>query len=129
VHRSPGHHRRTALTHAPRAQVDTHVNNQYNTCFWALRHAGASAADAQAALRGTLADAKNELLFARFGTNYNELPARFRKGSVVVWVARDEVVKAHGDGGDVVRTRRRPEVQHVDIIGDAFWAEHPEVLA
>ena len=21
-------------------QVDTHINNQYNTCFWALVHSG-----------------------------------------------------------------------------------------
>ena len=31
---------------------------------------------------------KHEILFSRFGINYNELPARFKKGSVLV---REEV--------------------------------------
>lgn len=37
---------------------------------------------------------KHELLFSRFGVNYNQLPARFRKGSVLV---REEV----GESGKV----------------------------
>lgn len=32
-------------------QVDTHVNNQYNTCFWALVHGGKSRRQAQAQVR------------------------------------------------------------------------------
>ena len=31
---------------------------------------------------------KHEMLFSRFGINYNDLPARFRKGSILV---REEV--------------------------------------
>lgn len=65
-------------------QVDTHVNNQYNTCFWNLVKSGRSKQDAQAMLAGTLADFKNELLFREFGINYNELPAMYKKGSIVI---------------------------------------------
>ena len=35
-----------------------------------------------------MAGEKHEILFSRFGVNYNVLPARFRKGSVMV---REEV--------------------------------------
>ncbi|KAJ2926951.1 hypothetical protein H1R20_g10127, partial [Candolleomyces eurysporus] len=56
-------------------QADTHINNLYNTTFWAL---------------GTFAKDKHEILFSRFKINYNQLDARFRKGSVLV---REEVVE------------------------------------
>ncbi len=32
-------------------QADTHINNQYNTCFWALVGAGRSPQEAQAELK------------------------------------------------------------------------------
>lgn len=35
------------------------------------------------ALKGTTSGDKNELLFSRFGTNYNEIPQRFRKGTTL----------------------------------------------
>ena len=35
---------------------------------------------------------KHELLFSRFGLNYNDVPERYRKGSVLV---RDEVRAPH----------------------------------
>jgi tRNA(His) guanylyltransferase len=112
-------------------QVDTHINNQYNTCFWALRqHGGKSAADAQKVLKGTLADFKNELLFSQFGINYNELPDQFKKGSVVIRVEKKHIVEGRttASGEPVVRTKRVPTVLHVDIIKDAFWKDHPEIL-
>jgi len=66
-------------------QSDTHVNNLYNTVFWALVQEGEmSTTDAHEKLRGTVSSTKNEILFAEFGINYNTLPARFRKGSVLV---------------------------------------------
>lgn len=109
--------------------MDTHINNQYNTCFWALRKSGLSSSVAQAALKGTLADAKNEMLFSRFGINYNSLPVRFRKGSVILWGCEQVKVKLRADGYPVMRARREPLVVHEDIIGDAFWERHPEILA
>ncbi|GFR47389.1 hypothetical protein Agub_g9105 [Astrephomene gubernaculifera] len=62
-------------------QADTHINNQYNTCFWALVKGGKSPAEAQAVLRGTQAAFKNELLFRDFGINYAHLPDQFKKAS------------------------------------------------
>lgn len=34
-------------------------------------------------LQGTFSDDKNEILFSRFGINYNNEPEMFRKGSVI----------------------------------------------
>ncbi|KZT29782.1 tRNAHis guanylyltransferase [Neolentinus lepideus HHB14362 ss-1] len=66
-------------------QVDTHINNLYNTAFWALvQQGGESTTQAHALLKGTQSAQKHELLFSRFGINYNHIDVRFRKGSVLV---------------------------------------------
>ena len=97
---------------------EAHINNLYNTVFWALiQHGGVTAAQAHKTLQvrvckrttsavgcpaldtvtwqtltsriqGTNSGQKNEILFSRFNINYNTLAARFRKGSVLV---REEV--------------------------------------
>jgi tRNA(His) 5'-end guanylyltransferase len=36
--------------------------------------------------QGTFSSDKHEMLFQRFGINYNALPARYRKGSMVIRV-------------------------------------------
>ncbi|KIM85050.1 hypothetical protein PILCRDRAFT_817887 [Piloderma croceum F 1598] len=70
-------------------QADTHINNLYNTAFWALvQQGGETTTQAHATLRGTNSSTKHELLFSRFQINYNEISARFRKGSVIV---REEI--------------------------------------
>jgi tRNA(His) guanylyltransferase len=90
-------------------QADTHINTQYNTCYWALVKGGKTPGEAQDVLKvgpprergvqhlprqspgatammllllqGTQTDFKNELLFSQFGINYNDLPPAFRKAS------------------------------------------------
>ncbi|RXW13088.1 hypothetical protein EST38_g12764 [Candolleomyces aberdarensis] len=72
-------------------QADTHINNLYNTTFWALvQQGGQTTTEAHATLRGTFAKDKHEILFSRFKINYNQLDPRFRKGSVLV---REEVAE------------------------------------
>lgn len=72
--------------------------------------AGESKQDAQVALKGTSSGDKNELLFSRFGINYNEVPQRYRKGTTL-YRARpgasasdprlcSDGVKGRGPGGD-----------------------------
>lgn len=62
-----------------------HINNLYNTTFWALvQSGGQTAAEAHKTLEGTFSSDKNEILFGRFGINYAKLPEKFRKGSVVL---------------------------------------------
>ncbi|KAJ3547973.1 hypothetical protein NMY22_g1442 [Coprinellus aureogranulatus] len=66
-------------------QADTHINNLYNTTFWALvQQGGQTTTEAHATLRGTFSKDKHEILFSRFNINYNQLDARYRKGSVLV---------------------------------------------
>lgn len=67
-------------------QVDTHINNMYNTCFWSLvLKGGLTAQEANKELSGTISNQKQELLWSRFGINYNSLPEMFRKGSILLW--------------------------------------------
>ncbi|KZT73566.1 tRNAHis guanylyltransferase [Daedalea quercina L-15889] len=135
-------------------QADTHINNLYNTIFWALvLQGGESTSQAHATLRGTVSSKKHEMLHSRFSINYNSLPARFRKGSILV---REKVVPdktdvqalgAEGatDSPDAVssgtpgptsgKPAKKPKVQfttellHCDIIGDEFWEQRPYLLA
>jgi hypothetical protein len=61
-----------------------HINNLYNTTFWALvLKGGLSNIEAENKLRGTLAADKNETLFSQFGINYNREPEMYKKGSVL----------------------------------------------
>jgi tRNA(His) guanylyltransferase len=110
-------------------QADCHINNQYNSVFWALVGRGESREAAQARLAGTLTADKNELLFADFGVSYAALPPAHRKGSVLRRRRAEAHVKTLPDGTPVMRMRTEVLVEHKDIIGDAFWTEHPELLA
>lgn len=102
-------------------QADVHVNNLYNTAFWALvLKKGFSNAKAEERLRGTLASDKNELLFSEFGLNYNNEPPMFRKGTVLV----RKLCKTPGDG----KLRQVVLPFYTDLIGDTFWRENPEIL-
>jgi tRNA(His) 5'-end guanylyltransferase len=78
-----------------------HINNLYNTTFWALvQQGGQTTTEAHATLKvprsivyidaladmslqGTFSKDKNEILFAKFGINYSNIDERFRKGSVL----------------------------------------------
>ncbi|KAL9086883.1 MAG: hypothetical protein Q9165_006889 [Trypethelium subeluteriae] len=65
-------------------QVDCHINNLYNTTFWTLiQKGGMNSTDAEKELMGTVSSDKNEILFSRFGINYNNEPEMFKKGSVL----------------------------------------------
>jgi tRNA(His) guanylyltransferase len=95
-------------------QVDCHINNLYNTTFWALvRKGGMSTAEAEKELAGTLAKDKNEILFSKFGINYNNEDEMYKKGT---FLFRGE--KAKG----------LVEANHVDVIKDEFWEKRPWIL-
>jgi len=82
-------------------QRPAHINNMYNTVFWALvQQGGKTTTEAHATLRvepvisvdpanltryqGTVSATKHEILFKEFNINYNDISPRFRKGSVIV---------------------------------------------
>ncbi|KZP22625.1 tRNAHis guanylyltransferase [Athelia psychrophila] len=128
-------------------QADTHINNLYNTTFWALvQQGGESTTQAHATLRGTNSSAKHEIMHSRFQMNYNDISARFRKGTVIV---REEIPpstdehpakeadfapdppavpsKKSAKSKEKIKIKTRVELLHCDIIGDEFW-EQPERL-
>ncbi|KFX88265.1 hypothetical protein O988_09078 [Pseudogymnoascus sp. VKM F-3808] len=131
-------------------QVDCHINNLYNTTFWTLiQQGGMDAKAAEAELAGTLAADKNEILFSRFGMNYNNEPDIYKKGSIVF---RDyELVEASTSspalneealtGPEMALSKTQAEkerkarqkakivTQHVDFIKDDFWEQRPWILS
>lgn len=109
-------------------QVDCHINNQYNTCFWMLVKSGKSEQEAQLALKGTFAKDKNELLAQQFQINYDDEPTMFRKGSSVYREKVETTVKIDDFGDPIKRPRLKVTVAHVDIIGPEFWENHQHIL-
>ncbi|KAI6783080.1 tRNAHis guanylyltransferase [Emericellopsis cladophorae] len=130
-------------------QADCHINNLYNTAFWSLiQLGGMENKEAEQALAGTLAADKNEILFSKFGINYNREPEIFKKGSVIF---RDyelvepashntaETVDAQAE--PVQQSKKQTEndkrrrskaaimVDHLDIIKDEFWDRRPWILS
>ncbi|KAI3851562.1 hypothetical protein MKW92_009663 [Papaver armeniacum] len=86
-------------------QVDCHINNQYNTCFWKLIESGKTKREAQ-----------------------DRLMAIFRKGSCVFKDKVEEIVKHNENGQPVIRSRNKVITDHCDIIGDKFWKERASIL-
>lgn len=72
-------------------QVDCHINNLYNTTFWALVLKGnLSKIDAENKLNGTLSKDKNEILHEQFGINYNNENEMYKKGTTIIRHYYDE---------------------------------------
>jgi tRNA(His) guanylyltransferase len=76
--------------------------------------------DAQALLKDTDSGAKNELLFSKYGINYNNLPAMFRKGTTMYW-GTEQREETGRNGQPTVRNRRVVVITHEDIIQDDFF--------
>ncbi|EFA86333.1 tRNA-histidine guanylyltransferase 1 [Heterostelium album PN500] len=90
-------------------QADTHINNLYNTAYWALvLKGGKTPNEAELELRGTLSEQKNEILFSRFAINYNNLPQMYRKGSVIYrkMVAEERIDSRTGQ--PTTKQKKRP---------------------
>jgi len=109
-------------------QVDCHINNHYNTCFWMLVKSGKTEKEAQQTLKGTFSKDKNELLSQQFLVNYEEEPAMFRKGSSVYREKVETKVKTDDYGNPIKRIRLAITVSNLDIIGLEFWEKHQYIL-
>lgn len=115
-------------------QADCHINNLYNTTFWALVLKGEQTRTAAATrLKDTFSKDKNEILFSEFGINYNNEPAILRKGSIVVRVIKEQREKTKLSDRQIQRDEKKLkkaelELVHEDIIGDAFWEQRPWLL-
>ncbi|XP_031124627.1 tRNA(His) guanylyltransferase 1-like isoform X1 [Ipomoea triloba] len=107
-------------------QVDCHINNQYNTCFWMLVKSGKSKTESQNCLKGTQTREKNEML-SQFGIDYHNLPAIFRQGSSVFW-DKEETKSDYSTEGAIEKCRKKVVVEHCNIIDTSFWKAHPTIL-
>ncbi|KAE8151035.1 tRNAHis guanylyltransferase [Aspergillus avenaceus] len=129
-------------------QVDCHINNLYNMTFWTMvLQGGMSNTDAELELKGTVSSDKNEILFKRFGINYNNEEEIYKKGSVIYRQYQLDDVKSKSvtpDEGNYMqettsksqqekfrKLRRKAQVvvDHVDIIKDEFWDRRPWILS
>ena len=69
--------------------VDCHINDLYNTTFWALVQEGKMTKEnAYQKLKGTLSNDKNEILFSQFNINYNNQPEVYKKGTLLIRVKK-----------------------------------------
>ncbi|KAJ5901747.1 tRNA(His) guanylyltransferase [Penicillium taxi] len=129
-------------------QVDCHINNLYNTTFWTMvLQGGMSNTDAEQELKGTVSADKNEILFKRFGINYNKEEDIYKKGSVLYRQYELQEPKSDGPSIDnesvaiskqsrsqqdkLKKLRRKAQVvvDHVDIIKDEFWEQRPWIIS
>ncbi|KAJ5247094.1 hypothetical protein N7468_002077, partial [Penicillium chermesinum] len=130
-------------------QVDCHINNLYNTTFWTMvLKGGMSNTDAEQELKGTVSADKNEILFKRFGINYNNEEEIYKKGSVLYRqfelqepqpvpastteeAAEPEPKQSRSQQDKLRKLRRKARVvvDHVDIIKDDFWERRPWILS
>lgn len=116
-------------------QADCHINNLYNTTFWALvLKGGKTPQEAEKALCGTVSSTKNEILFSQFGINYNNEPEMFKKGTVLVRDLGNDnnnqepgIALSERQKQRMTKRYSKAEIEqlHVDIIGDAFWTARP----
>ncbi|OKP06280.1 tRNA(His) guanylyltransferase [Penicillium subrubescens] len=129
-------------------QVDCHINNLYNTTFWTMvLQGGMSNTDAEQELKGTVSADKNEILFKRFGINYNNEEEIYKKGSVLYrqYELQDpkeapasqeedslpEAKQSRSQQDKLKKLRRKAQVvvDHIDIIKDDFWERRPWILS
>eukprot|EP01133_Synstelium_polycarpum_P012140 gene12140-14204_t len=84
--------------------------------------------EAETELRGTLSEQKNEILFSRFGINYNNLPQIYRKGSVIYRRPVEETRIDTRTNQPIIKSKKRLVIEHIDIISDRFWKDNPDIL-
>ncbi|ABN67249.2 predicted protein [Scheffersomyces stipitis CBS 6054] len=115
-------------------QVDCHINNLYNTTFWALvLKGGMTPQEAENRLIGTVASDKNEILFSQFGINYNNEPEIFKKGTIIMREldeedSRDEKELSARQKQRIDKKRKKAEIKllHEDLItSETFWSSRP----
>ncbi|CAD6592244.1 MAG: tRNA-His guanylyltransferase [Alectoria sarmentosa] len=127
-----------------------HINNLYNTTFWALmQKGGMDATQAEERLKGTVASEKNEILFSELKINYKNEAEMFKKGSIVYrdydnsssGFSREASAPAvfNSERTELSKTQKEKErnrrvkasltIENTDIIRDDFWDQRPWLLS
>ena len=108
---------------------DAHRNALNAHCYWLLRKQGCKPAAAQKQIDGLPVAAKNEMLFAEGGVNFNDLPLWEKRGWALLWKI---VVKraTNRKTGEEVDTERRQLVLDLALpMRDEFSEMVRELLA
>ncbi|KNE95025.1 hypothetical protein PSTG_11622 [Puccinia striiformis f. sp. tritici PST-78] len=98
-------------------QVDAHINNLYNTTFWALVQQGnRTTQEAHNELKGSFSKDKHSILFDRFQINYNNELEIFKKGSILIWSSSHKINDVNQTSADLealtITTRNVEEVSN-----------------
>ncbi|KAI9027332.1 Thg1 C terminal domain-containing protein [Phycomyces nitens] len=109
-------------------QADCHINNLYNTTFWAIVHSGKTEIESEEILRGTFSKDKHEILFTQHNINYNKLEDIYKKGSTIIRKKTLVTSVSPNTGKPVERIKLVPCAVYDDIIGQEFWDTYPELL-
>lgn len=128
-------------------QADCHINNLFNTTFWALVKKQRKVVEetmenaeslppivsrikrqVHERIKDTNSAGKNEILFTECGINYNAEPALFKKGTILHRASSASLCEAPDfgetsfamDGPSVIRAHSIV-VLHDDLISEKFW--------
>lgn len=102
-------------------QADCHINNLYNTTYWALVRKGhLSHVEAEKRLCGTFSADKLEILFSCFNIKYSDEPAMYREGTTLL---RKKIISPKNG-----KLRQVIFPLHIDMIQDHFWIDNSELL-
>ncbi|XP_050079724.1 probable tRNA(His) guanylyltransferase [Anopheles maculipalpis] len=108
-------------------QADVHVNNLYNTTFWNLVASGLSNSESEKRLQGTLASDKNEILFSQFGINYNNEPAIFRKGTILL--PKSVSIAATTQLLELPQCREKKQLMSSILVGSIWYVPTKRAIA
>jgi tRNA(His) 5'-end guanylyltransferase len=90
-------------------QVDCHINNLYNTTFWALVLMGKLTKDeAHNKLKGTFSKDKHEILFKEFMINYNSIEEIYKRGTIIF--------KSEGSETKMTISKKKEKEEIIDDI-------------
>ncbi|GIY75762.1 probable tRNA(His) guanylyltransferase [Caerostris darwini] len=106
-------------------QADCHINNLYNTTFWALvQQSSLTPKEAEKLIRYTDSKEKNEILFCQFEINYNKEKEQFKKGTFIIRnkVHKEKVIL------DGYSENEGLYITFIDIIGNKFWEQNSHIL-
>lgn len=102
-------------------QEDAARNALNGWCYWTLRNAGQTDAEATSELHRRSVGWKNELLF-QHGINYNDLPLWQRRGTAVYFETYEKLGFDPTQGKEVAGIRRRLKVDDELPMKDAYAA-------
>ena len=82
--------------------MDCHINNLYNTTFWALVLIGKlTNEEAHNRLRGTFSKDKNEILYKQFEINYNCIESIYKRGTIIFRLKGEEKDKKNKNKNEI----------------------------